>query len=137
MPNEKLRWRGPTLLATRQKTMSEVFSRNYLLGLPAAHRKSQLERVITPILSEVHGAAMGGKTSYAFNMQRAGGPIRYRPHPQMQEQGQPPLPPRTVEELLPLFKEKFPYCAVTYEEVWIDDTPTRRYLSKQILIDWS
>jgi len=115
--------------------MSEIFSRNYLLGLPAAHRKLQLEHVVTPILGEVRGNALSGKTSYAFNMQRAGGPTRYRQHPQ--EQGQPPLPPWTVEELLSLFKETFPYCAVTYEEVWIDETPTRRYLSKQILIDWS
>jgi hypothetical protein len=109
--------------------MSEVFSRTYLQGLPAAYRKGQFESAIIPILSEVRRVAREGKTSYAFSILRAG----QAHHPQTALS----LALWTAEELLPLFKDKFPDCAVNYEEAWIDETPTRRCLSKRIVIDWS
>lgn len=96
--------------------MSQVFSRDYLQGLLSATREAAFERLIRPILDEVGQAARAGKISYAFSMQLASEFW-------------------TADELLPLFKEKFPGCTVTYEVKWVDGAT--RVFSNHVVVDWS
>jgi len=65
----------------------------------------EFEKLITPVLSDVEQAARAGRSSYAFSMRQV-------------------IFSWTAEELLPLFKEKFPECTITYAE-------------KLIVIDWN
>ncbi len=105
--------------------MSIEFSRTYLQSLPAAARKAEFDQLFRTFIGEVAQAARAGKTSYVFSMQLVG------------PTGRPPGGTWTADELLPLFKEKFPDCTVHYEEMWIDVTSTSRHFSKRIVIDWS
>jgi len=85
--------------------MSQVFSRAYLQGLQSASREIEFEKLIAPVLSDVGQAARTGRSSYAFSTRLA-------------------ILSWKVEDLLPLFKAKFPDCTITYAD-------------KLILIDWS
>ena len=55
---------------------------------------------------------------------------------QAREQAQP-APEGPSEELLAALKEKFPDCAVSFQEDWIETRQGVRELKKGILIDWS
>jgi hypothetical protein len=42
-----------------------------------------------------------------------------------------------IDEMVPLFLEKFPDCTITYQELMIDTKFNFKVSQKGILIDWS
>lgn len=107
----------------------QVFSRSYLQGIPEMNRKRMINNIIEGFINELRAAASAGKTFYMYD------PITSTQHRICSYP--PPLPPPTTEELISAFQLKFPDCDVSYEEVWIETSPTKRTLKKGIRIDWS
>ena len=87
------------------KKMRQVLSRAYLKSLSDTVRMVEFEKLIAPVLNDVEQAARAGRASYAFSTRQV-------------------IFSWTAEELLPLFKAKFPDCTITYAE-------------KLIVIDWN
>jgi len=128
---------------------SQIYSRQYLQGLPAAHRRQMLDndvfRLFQQILQPLQAAALRGETRYLHDMtqwmeQQINSHSRITPkearfNQQMQAYQQTLVAPS--DELLAGLKEKFPDCDVSFQEDWVETRQGVRELKKGILIDWS
>ena len=111
-----------------------VYSRAYLQGLPEERKQKWIEaNVLQPIITAVNFSAGNGETSYIYKLSHM-----HSLHYGLSKGKLAPHP--TVDELIIAICRKFPDCAVTYEETWIDvdnhNQPTK-ILSKRIVIDWA
>ena len=120
-------------------TMStNSFSRSYLLGVPNEYRKTEFNQMVSLFIQDLLKSASESKTSYFYDMTKM---TLIEPNPpsslalKTRRLGQSYTIP--MDELLPMFQEKFPDCKVTYEEGWMNSTPTQKVLRKGIMIDWS
>ena len=110
----------------------QILSREFLRGIPAKIQREKVDRIIKAFYHDLYTTASAGATSYFYNRSLI-----------------PDTPPiKTVvtkvyesimspDELVPLFKEKFPDCKITYEEQWVNTADNTRVLKKGIRIDWS
>lgn len=123
-----------------------IYSRDYLIKLPAQIKREKAYEMIHRVQKCVYAIAASGKSLYYLDMTNA---VYEPPVP-------PPIPGQTVklygggayrddtntyplpmDELIPLFQERFPGCQVTYKEEWVDTTSNTKTLKKGICIDWS
>ena len=119
--------------------MEKVYSRSYLQGMPEERKKQLIDKMIQEFIHELIALSARGETSYRF-------PIVYQT-PLLHQTGMKPqiintshgnIPANiSIDELVARFQSKFPECQISYDESWIDQSATRRYLSKAIIIDWS
>jgi hypothetical protein len=125
--------------------MDTPVSRSFLQGLPELRKQQEADQIVQRVSPIIQFAAGAGYTSYTYEHT----PNRPNPHAAIQVQGgqvqggnasgnvQSIAPVITDEDLVAAFKRKFPDCAVSYEETWVDVTPQKRILKKGIRIDWS
>ena len=125
--------------------MTTSVSRSFLQGLPELRKQQQADQIVQGVSGYIQMAATAGYTSYTYEHT----PHRPNPHAAIQVQGgqvqggnasgqvQSVAPVITDEDLVAAFKRKYPDCAVSYEETWVDVTPQNRILKKGIRIDWS
>lgn len=127
------------------------YSREYLTELPAKSKREQNQRVVEEIMKsfiqELNKAALSGAKSYMFDMSN----VEYVPPSQMTTSNGMQRSPRSyngigmvimqysipIDELIALFKERFPGCEVTQKEEWVDTNSNTRTLKKGLCIDWS
>lgn len=134
-----------------------VFSRSYLQNLHTEQKKNHVNNMIAGVMYHIRAASSSGKTSYFLdttdysNQQNQTNPFPPHHSPHMPVFTQLVIP---ADELVSLVKEKFPECAVSYQETPIDPPaalvdpnasaesaiansyvgPT---VKKGVLIDWS
>jgi hypothetical protein len=113
---------------------------DYLRALPAAIMKQKIDNEIARITGSFRETlirhAGEGKTSYLYeipgeNQTRQPRDLIHQMHQNSQ------IPPLTPDQLIAAFEQKFPGCAVSYKETWIDTNANTRVFKKGILIDWS
>jgi hypothetical protein len=114
-----------------------ILSRFYLQNLPAKAKQEEFEQMIRGFTRQLQEDARDGKTSCRFPMTNL--VFVSKPDGNARIMQARPSNHTTIPflELLNLFKEKFHLCDVHYEEEWVNDTPTSKYLKKGIIIDWS
>ena len=104
------------------------YSRQYLRGLPEIMRKQavdqKIQRVYQSILQPLSQAAIKGETKYAYSMSSG-------------ESYNEAAMDYLNDEILEGLKEKFPECAVSYQEGWVKTPRGVKEYRKGILIDWS
>lgn len=107
---------------------SQIFSRDYLRGIPEQRKQAIIDQITASFRGELFNAAASGKTSYMYSRstKHNGGMITC-----------PPAPEVTDAELIAGLFTRFPGCNIYYEETWTDVNPTNRTLKKGIVIDWS
>jgi len=125
--------------------MTTPVSRSFLQGLPELRKQQMADQMVEGIICYIHNAATAGYTSYTYdptlyrrNIAAAKQMVHLQPksmHASGNVQAEQPV--ITDEDLVAAFKRKFPDCAVSYEETWVDVTPQNRILKKGIRIDWS
>jgi hypothetical protein len=127
-----------------------MFSRDYLQNLPNLERQKTIKQLADSLFKEMEdditSSALHGKKRYLHDMarwrqQNAGigripgsapwsfniiNGFEHSPHP-LDE---------ITQELVAVLKEKFPGCAVSYQEDWVEQEAPK-YLKKCILVDWS
>jgi hypothetical protein len=120
--------------------MTTPVSRSFLQGLPELRKQQMADHIVQGVGSNIHMAAAAGYTSYTYDHT----PHRLNHRAAIQVQGgnasgqvQSVAPVITDEDLVAAFKRKYPDCAVSYEETWVDVTPQNRILKKGIRVDWS
>jgi hypothetical protein len=96
------------------------------------NKKKEAMRLISQFIHLLHQTAGYGDTSFFYNMTK----MKFTSSPPLViEEGNKKIYDATysvpIEELIPLFQEKFPNCKVTYQDAYGDE------LKKGILIDWS
>lgn len=125
-------------------------SRDYLQNLPKLERQKSIKQLADSLFNQMEDNitryALQGKTNYLHDMarwrqERAGigrlpcsppwsfnviNGFEHRPHP-LDE---------ITDELIAALKEKFPGCAVSYQEDWVEQEAPK-YLKKSVLVDWS
>jgi len=128
------------------------YSREYLTELPAKSKREQNQRVVDEIMKsfiqELNKAALSGAKSYIFDMSN----LEYVPPSQMTSNGMQRSPRSyngmgngmvimqysiPMDELIFLFKERFPGCEVTQKGEWIDINSNMRTFKDGLCIDWS
>ena len=110
--------------------MDRVYSRSYLQGIPEERKKQVIDQMIQGFIHELIALSARGETSYRF-------PVVYQT-PQLMNTSHGNIPAHiSIDEIVARFQIKFPECNISYDESWIDQSATRRYLSKAIIIDWS
>ena len=141
---------------------TQPFSRQYLRDLPEMERqralKSEIQAIFSAMSHQVEAVARKHETRYLYdislwmaNKQQQGLLKKPMIQPQSKkeamfnaqqqayeqaQQAQAP-PEELIQELLAGLKEKFPDCAVSFQEDWIETRQGVRELKKGILIDWS
>ena len=137
---------------------TQSYSRQYLRELPEAHRRQILQgdvfRLFQQMEQRLKAAALKGETRYLHDMspwmeqqyqqrrvehqQRVGQAANFsKAEAQLLQQKGPDPPEPPSEELLAGLKEKFPDCAVSFQEDWVETRQGVRELKKGILVDWS
>ena len=127
----------------------QSYSREFLTELPAKRKRELDQRVVEEIMKsfiqELSMAALSGAKSYMFDMSNT----EYVPPSQMTTSNGMQRSPRVyngkiimqysipMDELIALFKERFPGCEVTQKEEWVDTNSNTRTLKKGLCIDWS
>jgi len=117
-----------------------VFSRSYLQGLPEEAKIAEVSRLISSFTQNLLYAATIGRTNFFFDMTK----IQYIPQSAdqniMKQSIISAINPHyriPIDEILPLFQERFADCTVTYQEQWVETKDNNKALKKGILIDWS
>ena len=105
----------------------QVFSREYLQGLPEERKQQQIDSIINTFRGDLLNAAATGKTSYMY----------VRPDSRKVAHCFPPPPVLTNEDLVAGFQTRFPGCKVSYEESWVKTATDTQVLKSGIVIDWS
>jgi hypothetical protein len=104
----------------------QVFSREYLQGLPEQRKQDQIDNIVQSFRQEIINVAAAGKTSYMY----------VRPDSRKVAHCHPPLPVLTNEDLIAGFQTRFPGCKVSYEESWVKTATDTQVLKSGIVIDW-
>jgi hypothetical protein len=131
--------------------MQNTFSREKLQGIPAEIKRSQFEQFVNSFIGDLKATAADGETTYLVNLspylqmklQAQQHRMLQSPHLKVRAMIRQPIEPPQMQigaaatELIPLFKEKFPDCTITYQEIWTDTDAKTRVLKEGILIDWS
>ena len=108
--------------------LDALYTRQYLRGIPEMARKQaveqKIERIYRVIIQPLTLAAIKGETKYAYSMSSG------------EAQGEAAMD-YLNDELLEGLKEKFPECAVSYQEGWVKTARGVKEYRKGILIDWS
>jgi hypothetical protein len=135
---------------------TKTYSRQYLRGLPEMHRRQviqhDVDRLFEQIMNPLQAAALKGETRYLHDTNWGPRPPTITPnireeqwdadlrtfqiYKELRQKGVGP-PEGPSEELLAGLQEKFPDCAVSFHEDWIETRKDMRVLKKGILIDWS
>lgn len=105
---------------------TQVFSREYLQGIPEQRKQQAIRNNIQPFIQTVQQYAAMGKTSCLFEPQS----VRIM-------QTCPPTPIPTTEEYITALQTIFPDCIIEYRETWTETSATSRVLKKGIVVDWS
>ena len=137
---------------------AQSYSRQYLQGLPEAHRRQMIENDVFHLFLQMEqrlkAAALRGETRYLHDMsqwaqqqyqrrladhqQRVGQAANFsKAEAQLLQQKGPDPPEPPSDELLAGLKEKFPDCALSFQEDWVETRQGVRELKKGILVDWS
>jgi len=91
-------------------------------------KQEYIDKLITTHISSVLVAAGKGQTNYVYDPSPPqSGPVNVYPPP----------PIITNEELIAALQKRLPDCDITYQEIWVNETPTKKILTKGIVIDWS
>jgi hypothetical protein len=106
---------------------ANTLSRAQLQDLPAKRRRQAIVAYCDQLHGAVNEAATLGKTSYLHTPNTRGGSMQCHPPPYI------PTPEDIVEGL----KLKFPDCAITLFNDWVDVRPGIREQRSGYLIDWS
>ena len=96
----------------------QTFDKAYLQSMPDRRKQEIIDKVIQGFLQYLLNTAACGKTSYTFDTAGIS-------------------PTITSEDLVAAFKNKFPDCSVSYQEVSIAVTSFNKVIKKNIVIDWS
>ena len=111
--------------------MNTVLSREYLQGLPEERKLAYIDRMIDMFVADLLNTAEQGKTSYMY----------VRPVVKKGIQAFPPAPSYhsniTNDDLIARFQTRFLGCSISYQETWVDVSPSNRILKSGIVIDWS
>ena len=119
---------------------NNVISRQYLQSLPLEVKRAEVSSLISTFQKALLSAAGSGQTSYLFDMTNADYIIESPQKDVMKQSVYTSLnPPYTIplDELIQLFKERFPDCTITYQELMVDTKFNFKVPQKGILIDWS
>lgn len=111
---------------TSSKMSSQVFSREYLQGLPEQRKQQIIRNVIPSFIQQVQQAAATGITFSIFDPSAV-------EHMHLRAS---PLP-ITTEDYIIVFQSIFPGCVIEYRETWVETSATSRVLKKGIVVDWS
>ena len=121
--------------------MNNNYSRTYLQNISNENKKISVNNMISQFIDDLRRIAGLGQKSYFYNMTN----MQFVRNPIINQPGNDIIPNNNnnqtysihIDELLPLFREKFPDCSISYQEIWSESTPGTRVLKKGILIDWS
>ncbi len=106
--------------------MEIVYSREYLQDLPAKYRADHVANIINTHVNQILSAARNGSTSYVFRS------FTHDPNSGLKYSIIP-----TPDELVAMFKAKFPHCHVEYTEIWEEVRLGVKEQRRMIKIDWS
>lgn len=109
-----------------------TYSRDYLLSLPAKHRKETIEQYIRNYHSQIVADATSGKTSCVLDLSRY---LKLKSIKTNYEYMNEYFP--TIEDLVEGLKEKYIDCRVEYTEEWIETKPGIKEQKVGITVDWS
>ena len=113
------------------------YSREYLQGLPLEKKRADADRIIGIFIKDLLRDASNGWSSYLYNTNHViimkGAPAMTAAQEAAYAATDHRIPEISVEDLIPLFKERFPGCKVTY----VDRLEIQGVFKKGILIDWS
>jgi len=112
----------------------KTFSRSYLQTLPLDHKRNEVSRLISTFLTSLLRTAASGQKQYLFDMTEMTYSPSMMPPSSLNVSKYYTMP---IDEMVPLFLEKFPECTVTYQEFMIDTPVNFKVPKKGILIDWS
>ena len=112
---------------TLQMEFVNTLSRAQLHDLPAKRRRQAIVNYCDQLYGPVYQAASEGKTSYLHTLNTRETGIRYSPTQYIP----------TPEDILEGLKLKFPDCAISLFDDWVDVRPGVRERRGGILIDWS
>jgi len=120
----------------------QILSREFLRGIPAKIQREKVDRIIKSFYHDLYTVASAGATSYFYNRSLIPDTLPIKTvcsKKSMMTFAQSEIYESIMspDELVPLFKEKFPDCKITYEEQWVNTTDNTRLLKKGIRIDWS
>ena len=108
--------------------LDALYTRQYLRGIPEMARKQAVQKKIESmylyIIQPLTLAAIKGETKYAYSMSSG-------------ESYSEAAIDYLNDEVLEGLKEKFPECAVSYQEGWVNTPRGVKEYRKGILIDWS
>jgi len=127
-----------------------TLNRDYLQNLPKLERQKTIKYLADSLFNDmeqnVTSSALQGKTSYLHDMRhwrqenagigriQGSAPLSFKA---LHGYELPPHPlDEITEELIAALKEKFPGCAVSYQEEWVEQQGPK-YLKKSVLVDWS
>lgn len=118
---------------------SQTFSRTFLQGIPEQRKQDYIERFIAQFIGNLQEKAAAGETSYLVDISilNPGQQIAQAKQAALYGLLQKTPPILTNNDLVITFQRKFPDCDVSYQEIWIDMSPTNRVLKKGIVIDWT
>ena len=121
--------------------MDKVYSRAYLQGIQEERKKQTIDKMVHEFIHELIALSARGETSYRFPVVHQAPVIHNGTNgAQLQvlsmRHGNVPAN-ISIDDLVAGFQRKFPDCKVSYNESWIEQSPTSRYLNKAIVIDWS
>ena len=107
---------------------TQTFSRSFLQGIPEQRKQEKIDYLINRFVRYLQDDAAEGKTSYMYVYNQID-----------KNSGLQMMVPLgiTDEELVSAFSKRFPDCAVSYQEKWVDVARDNRVLKKGIVIDWS
>jgi hypothetical protein len=124
----------------RVKMATETYSRSFLQGISAENmqknKQMEINLLVNSFIHELRRHAGDGKTSYLFDMTNMHH-VSPRPWNMFTRRVKYFSYTIPIEEMIPLFQDKFPDCAISYQETWVDTNSHTKALKKGILIDWS
>jgi hypothetical protein len=113
---------------------NNVFTRNYLQNIPNENKRNEVNNMINQFIGELLRRAGQGQKSYFYDMTN----MQFVRNNQICENiinnNQTYSVP--TEEILSMFREKFPDCIVSYQEIWTEGVGGVRSVKRGILIDW-
>jgi hypothetical protein len=121
----------------------KIFSRAYLQGRPLEHKRKEVSKLISIFQQALLSAADSGSTSYLFDMTNTDyisqitQPDNMKQTIHIRTSFTNPSYSMPIDEIIPLFQERFPDCTITYQELMVDTKFNFKVPQKGILIDWS
>jgi len=107
------------------------YTRQALQNIPNENKRNEVNNMINQFIDELLRHAGQGRKSYFYNMTNM-------------EFSRNPLVPIVnnvysvpIDEILVMFRERFPDCIVSYQEILTEGAGGIRSVKKGILIDWA